>query len=98
NSEIHITFRASDSFSPIKRAEYSVDAGNWQFLEPVGELSDSRNESYDLRTSMVREPLSETSSASPDTSHTERSEHIVVLRIYDRYDNMSSAKLVVHGR
>ena len=97
-SEIHITFRASDSFSPIKRAEYSVDAGNWQFLEPVGQLSDSRNESYDLRTSMVREPLTKTSSAAPDAIHAESSEHIVVLRIYDRYDNMSSAKLVVHGR
>ncbi len=28
--QIHVTFRAADSFSAIKRAEYSVDAGDWQ--------------------------------------------------------------------
>src|ERR1700691_3090479 len=28
--QIHVTFRAGDGFSPSKRAEYSVDAGEWK--------------------------------------------------------------------
>src|SRR5580693_9536122 len=48
NGKIHVTFRAVDSFSNIKRAEYSVDAGEWQFVEPAGQLSDSKTESYDF--------------------------------------------------
>ena len=80
--QIHITFAAVDSFSPIKRAEYSVDAGPWQYVEPVDKISDSKAESYDFR---VPEP-------------TAGSEHVVVVRSYDRYDNMSSAKTVIRGR
>ncbi len=45
---IHVQFRAVDSFSPIKRAEYSIDAGDWQFVEPTGQLSDSKTEDYDF--------------------------------------------------
>ena len=29
--QLHVSFRAADSFSPIQRAECSVDAGDWQF-------------------------------------------------------------------
>ena len=49
-----MTFRAIDSFSTIKRAEYSVDAGDWQFVEPVGQISDSKTESYDFRVTVPR--------------------------------------------
>ena len=52
NGKIRVTFRAVDSFSNIKRAEYSVDAGEWQFVEPVGQLSDSKTESYDFRVAV----------------------------------------------
>ena len=45
---IHLTFRALDGFSPIQRAEYSVDAGEWQVVEPVGQISDYRVENYDV--------------------------------------------------
>ena len=45
---IHLTFRAIDGFSPIQRAEYSVDAGDWQVIEPVGQISDNRVENYDV--------------------------------------------------
>jgi hypothetical protein len=31
-----VTFDAEDAFSPIAHAEYSLDAGPWQFIEPVG--------------------------------------------------------------
>ena len=83
--QIHVGFRAADSFSSIRRAEYSLDAGPWQFVEPVGQLSDSKTESYDFRA-----PLAE-----PNASQLE---HVVVVRVYDRYDNMNSAKAVIRGK
>jgi len=84
-TQIHVTFRATDSFSPIKRAEFSVDAEDWQFVEPVGQLSDSKTESYDFHVPVPPTP------AGP-------SEHVVVVRAYDRYENMSSAKTVIRGK
>src|SRR5581483_5766234 len=47
-NNIHTPFRAEDSFSVIKHAGFSVDAGDWQTVEPVGQLSDSRIENYDF--------------------------------------------------
>jgi hypothetical protein len=89
--KIHVTFRAADSFSNIKRAEYSVDAGEWQFVEPVGQLSDSKTENYDFRITVP--------AASPGTTSVKGSaEHVVVVRVYDRYDNMSSAKALIRGK
>ena len=40
--QIHVRFRAEDGFSSIKRAEYSVDAGEWKYIEPVGQISDAK--------------------------------------------------------
>ena len=94
NGKIHVTFRAADSFSNIKRAEYSVDAGEWQFIEPVGQLSDSKGESYDFRVTVpVAKP-----SAVTTTNNAGQLEHVVVVRAYDRYDNMSSAKTVIRRK
>ncbi|MGA8150677.1 MAG: hypothetical protein WB952_06985 [Terriglobales bacterium] len=84
-AQIHIVFRATDSFSPIKRAEFSVDAEDWQFVEPAGQLSDSKAETYDFRL-----PVPPASAG--------QFEHVVVVRAYDRYDNMSSAKFVIRGK
>lgn len=83
-SKIHVQFRATDNFSAIKRAEYSLDAGDWHFVEPTGQLSDSKTENYDLTL--------------PLTSDSSGQEHVVVVRAYDRYDNMNSAKTVVAGK
>jgi hypothetical protein len=91
--KIHVTFRAVDSFSNIKRAEYSVDAGEWQFVEPVGQLSDSKTGSYDFR---VAAPADRATSLTVKTPG--QLEHVVVVRVYDRYDNMSSAKTVIRGK
>jgi hypothetical protein len=77
--QIHVRFRAQDSFSPIKRAEYSVDAGDWKYLDPVGQLSDSKTEDYDFKIDL--------DSAAP--------EHVVVVRVYDKYENMDAAKTVL---
>ena len=43
-----VTFDAQDANSPIAHAEYSVDAGPWQYLEPADKISDSKSESYSL--------------------------------------------------
>jgi hypothetical protein len=90
-SQIHVSFRARDSFSNIKRAEYSVDAGEWQFVEPVGQLSDSKTENYDFRVTVAADRP--TAVKTPG-----QLEHVVVVRVYDRYDNMSSAKTVIRGK
>jgi hypothetical protein len=81
---IRLEFRAVDSFSPISRAEYSLDAGEWHLVEPVGEISDAKSESYDLRL--------------PLEPRERGQEHVVVVRAYDRYENMVSAKGVLAGR
>src|SRR5215467_8067113 len=84
-SQIHIHFRAEDSFSTIKRAEYSVDAGDWKYLEPVGQLSDSKVEDYDFKVAL-------------ESAKDAASEHVVVVRVYDKYDNMGAAKTVLKGK
>jgi len=92
-TQIHISFRAIDSFSPIKRAEFSVDAGDWQFVEPVGHLSDSKAESYDFRA-----PLPVVPAAGGGEKAAGQLDHLVVVRAYDRYDNMNAAKVVLRGK
>ncbi|HSE49885.1 MAG TPA: hypothetical protein VLA96_11805 [Terriglobales bacterium] len=88
---LHLLFRASDAFSPIRRAEYSVDAGDWNFVEPVGQISDSRTENYDFSVPIP--------AAAPDKKQRgDSSEHVVVVRVYDRYGNMATAKTVVRGK
>jgi hypothetical protein len=102
--QIHVTFRAADSFSSIKRAEYSVDAGDWQFVEPVGQLSDAKTEAYDFRISPAADPEDKrVKTANSDVTRSKGTgagdlEHVVVVRVYDRYDNMSSAKNVIRGK
>jgi sugar lactone lactonase YvrE len=93
SGQIHVSFRAADSFSNIKRAEYSVDAGEWQFVEPVGRLSDSKTESYDFRVAVPPDRVPTATTKTPG-----QLEHVVVVRAYDRYDNMSSAKTVIRGK
>ena len=90
--QIHVHFRASDSFSPIKRAEYSLDGGDWQFVEPVGQLSDSKTEEYDFR---VTAPAAE--APPPLMKDNVANDHVVVVRAYDRLDNLSTAKTVVRA-
>jgi hypothetical protein len=79
-----VQFRAADSFSIIKRAEYSVDAGDWHFVEPVGQLSDAKAENYDFSLPIPEDQKDQ--------------EHVVVVRAFDKYDNMNSAKTVVPGK
>ncbi len=45
---IRLTFRAVDSFSLVREAAWSLDAGPWNPANPVDGLADSADESYDL--------------------------------------------------
>jgi hypothetical protein len=97
---IHVNLRAVDGFSSIKRAEYSIDAEDWQFVEPVGQLSDSRTETYDFRAPAPEDsshPGAPTTPAAA-TNAARPLEHVVVVRVYDRFDNMNSAKTVLRGK
>jgi hypothetical protein len=86
SDKLHITFAARDNFSPLRRAEYSIDAGDWQYVEPMGHLSDSQTENYDLTVAI---PHASDKFAATGTEHT------IVVRAYDRFDNMGMAKIVV---
>ncbi len=85
--QLHVRFRAEDGFSTIKRAEYSIDAGDWKYVEPVGQLSDSKTEDYDFKVDLA-------TAAEKDAA----SEHVVVVRVYDKYDNLGAAKTVLKGK
>jgi sugar lactone lactonase YvrE len=82
---IHATLEARDATSPIAHAEYSLDAGPWQYLEPVGKVSDSLVERYDFTVAVpvVAAPV------------TDAKEHVLAVRVYDRYENVVAVKAVV---
>jgi hypothetical protein len=82
---IHATLEARDATSPIAHAEYSLDAGPWQYLEPVGHVSDSLAERYDFTVAVptTTQPLSDAK------------EHVLAVRVYDRYENVVAVKTVV---
>ncbi|HET9838579.1 MAG TPA: hypothetical protein VFR84_10115 [Candidatus Angelobacter sp.] len=102
--ELHVTFHAADDGSPIRRAEYSIDAGDWQYVEPVGALSDAKSENYDFNVVLsTNHPAPEESvpqakkkgkNAPPAAAPSVSAEHVVVVRVYDRSDNVATAKVV----
>ena len=79
--QVRLSFDAQDAISPIAHAEYSLDLGPWQFIAPVGSLSDSKTEHYSVvlpSTDLGAKP----------------GEHLITVRAYDRYDNVGLAKTV----
>jgi sugar lactone lactonase YvrE len=110
---LHVTFRAGDNYTIIRRAEFSIDAGDWQFVAPVGGISDARTENYDFTVPVPRntstaaqEALEAASPSAAPPSQTEDSaarrtaateEHVVVVRVFDRADNVGTAKVVVRA-
>jgi hypothetical protein len=82
---IHATLEARDATSPIAHAEYSLDAGPWQYLEPVGKVSDSLTERYDFTVAV---PVA-------TAPVTDAKEHVLAVRVYDRYENVVAVKAVV---
>ena len=82
---IHVTFDAEDAASPIAHAEYSIDAGPWQYIDPVGQLSDSKREHYDFEIPAK-------------TFEGKTGEHIITVRAYDRHENVGVAKTVFNSQ
>jgi hypothetical protein len=82
---IHATLEVRDATSPIGHAEYSLDAGPWQYLEPVGKVSDSLTERYDFTVAV---PVATAPVA-------DAKEHVLAVRLYDRYENVVAVKAVV---
>jgi hypothetical protein len=104
---VHVTFRALDQSSIIRRAEFSLDAGDWQLVEPVGQISDARLENYDFNIPLHDRPPTEEPEQLPGRGRRSRGgnnvqpqlavpapEHLIVVRVWDRYDNMSTAKVI----
>jgi hypothetical protein len=89
NGKIHVTLTATDAATPIAHAEYSVDAGPWQYLEPVGKISDSLTEHYDFEAAILPQTAAAPAPVNP-------AEHLITVRVYDRYENVAAAKAVVH--
>jgi hypothetical protein len=85
--KLRVRFRAVDNFSPISHAEYSLDAGDWQTVEPVGKISDYKVENYDFSLPLVV--------ASGGNGAAGGEEHTLVVRVYDRFENMGISKSVV---
>src|SRR5205085_2652028 len=101
---IHLIFRAVDTFSDIKRAEYSVDAGDWQIVEPTDQISDNKVENYDFSIGLGGEnpPPANTTPAPKKGKKTPAPppttgdvDHVIVVRAYDRFDNMGTAKAII---
>jgi len=80
--QFRVTFDAQDGYSPIAHAEYSIDAGPWQYVEPVDKISDSKSESYSILLSF-------------DGAEGKVAEHLITVRAYDRFDNVGAAKTVI---
>lgn len=91
--KLHVTAEAKDPVSPIARAEYSIDAGPWQYIEPVGKVSDAQTERYDFSAPLPQPSESLRIAKLPPANS---NEHVVSLRVFDRYDNSATAKTVVH--
>lgn len=85
---LHVTLTATDPESPIAHAQFAIDAGHWQYIAPVGRISDSLTEHYDFTVPLPKnrnEPAAEV----PDPG-----EHVVTVRVFDRYNNVTVAKAV----
>ncbi len=88
DGKIHVELTATDAATPIAHAEYSVDAGHWQYIAPIGNISDSLTEKFSFDA-----PLRQ---LSPDAAKPlDASEHVITVRIFDRNDNAVAAKAVV---
>jgi hypothetical protein len=83
-----VSFDAKDAATAISHAEYSLDAGPWQYIEPAGGLSDSKEEHYSFLV-----PMAASTESAPGAGS--NVEHLITVRAYDRHDNMGTAKVLV---
>jgi hypothetical protein len=78
---VRVTFDAEDAASPIAHAEYAIDAGTWQYIDPVGKISDSKREHYEFEIPAK-------------AFEGKTGEHLITVRVYDRHENIGVAKTV----
>jgi hypothetical protein len=88
NGKIHVVLTATDATSPVTHAQFSVDAGRWQYVSPVGNIADSPMERFEFDAPL---PKARVDAEAP----VDASEHVVAVRVYDRYENMVTVKAVV---
>jgi len=87
NGKIHVVLTATDATSPVTHAQFSVDAGRWQYVSPVGNIADSPMERFEFDAPL---PKARADAEAP----VDLSEHVVAVRVYDRYDNVVTVKAV----
>lgn len=88
NGRIQVSLTASDATSPVSHAEFSIDAGRWQYLAPVGNIADSQTERFAIDAPVPAPREGAEPPADP-------AEHVVSIRVFDRYDNAVTVKAVV---
>jgi hypothetical protein len=74
-----VKFTARDATSSIERAQYSIDGHDWLLVAPVGNVSDALEERYEFGLAEGLSP----------------GEHTIAVRVYDRFENVGSAKTTV---
>jgi WD40 repeat protein len=88
DGKIHASLTATDATSPVSHAEYSIDAGRWQYVEPLGKIADSLTERFEFDAQLPH--------PRPDAeAPVDPSEHVIAIRVFDRYDNVVTVKAVV---
>lgn len=89
DNKVHVELTATDTTTTISHAEYSLDAGPWQYVQPVGKISDSKTESFAFDAPLRPPP--------PDApTPVDASEHVITVRVFDRNDNSVAVKALVH--
>jgi sugar lactone lactonase YvrE len=88
DGRIHASLTATDATSPVTHAQYSIDAGRWQYVAPVGNLGDSLTERFDFNAPL---PPRRPDAGDP----VDAGEHVIAIRVYDRFDNVVTVKAVV---
>jgi hypothetical protein len=88
DGKIHVELTATDATSPVSHAEYSIDAGRWQYIAPVGRIADSLTERFAFDAPLPHPRPDAAAPADP-------SEHVIAIRVFDRYDNAVTVKAVV---
>jgi hypothetical protein len=88
NGALHATFTAQTQFATIARAYYSLDGGPWQYIEPIGRLSDATQERYDFRV-----PLPHQNAQTPPGQTS--TGHVLAVRVLDRGGNSATTQTVI---
>jgi hypothetical protein len=89
DGKIRVSLTATDATSVVTHAEYSIDAGRWQYIAPAGNIADSLTERFDFDAPLPPPQPSAEAPANP-------SEHVIAIRVFDRRGNAVTVKAVVH--